>query len=585
MKTAGKKREGALSDETLIRSFIHERFADMFLSQSRRAQSGVLIAALLIAFIWYSRTKSLGPLAWALAAFAVTTARFFYTERFVRGQGPSHATQRIGIVLLINGLLMAIPLTSFEQLSELERAGMSIILLAGATASTATTLGYRSIFLAFAAPMLLPMAAAWAWSPDRNSNAVGYLGIALLVVLFLLFLISVSRQLNLMFEESCRYRYGEQQLNRELKHALEQADESNRAKTQFLAAASHDLRQPIHSMNVLVAALTLREIDPGSKEIVVLLDSVNQTLSKQLDSLLDISKLDAGTVKPQLENHRLDMLVRSHHVTMAPVALERGLQFELFVQDAIGVKTDDALLGRILNNLTDNAFKYTPRGGRTVIALHQQGEHAVLTVTDTGIGISADECERVFREFYQVANVERDRSKGLGLGLSIVRRLCDLLGVELSLQSEVGVGTTVTMVFLTVASNQARSLKPVHAPIPPGLAVLVVDDEAVVRQSMRLLLTQLGCQVHTAEGTAQAICIARNNHVDVILSDYRLREGDNGLMTIKGVQDIHPTSRVALITGDTAPDRLKDAQSAGVPLLHKPVTLDNLLSVLRPDTA
>lgn len=573
-------------NEALIRAFTHDRFVELFLSQSRRAQLGLLAAAAINALIWFGRSNASWAAAWMVAVAAVTAWRLAYTTRLVkRASIRRRETACIALLLLVNGLLMAVPLTQFDHFTEPERAATSIILIGAATASVATTSGYRFTFLYFAAPMLLPLSLAWATANSPANTQGGTWGLSVLIVLFLMFLASIARQAHQIFEDSSRYRFGEQILNAELQKALELADESNRAKTQFLAAASHDLRQPIHSMNVLVAALSLRTLDAGSREIVGLLDSVNQTLSKQLDSLLDISKLDAGTVKPNISAHRLDLLVIAHGDALSAVAAERGLRIQVDACDQVSALTDDGLFMRLLSNLTDNALKFTPRGGTVTLRVEHLNSQAVVTVEDTGIGIPPDHHERIFREFYQVANVERDRSRGLGLGLSIVRRLAALLGVSLRLRSMQGHGTTMTLSL----AGAAPQVKTTHGARPMavlrGLAVLVVDDESVVRESMRLLLSELGCSVHLAEGTRKAIKLARGHRVDVVLSDFRLRGNDSGLVTIKAIRRIHPASVGVLITGDTAPGRLRDAEDAGVPLLHKPVTLNQLLTALAPVTA
>lgn len=574
-----------MADERVVQAFVQERFVDLFLGQNRRAQAGLLVAALLVAFVWWRTTHTGWALAWLGLAALVTAVRYRYSEAFIRG-GASASDRRfdtharIIAVLLVNGVLMALPLVAFDRFSALERTAVSIILMASATASVSTTSGFRAVFLAFAAPMLLPLAAAWGWVAWHDGAGTAW-GLALLIAVYLLFLVSIGKQVHAVFVESCRFRHGEQQLTRELTRALEDASEANRAKTQFLAAASHDLRQPIHSMNVLVAALSLRELEPQSREIVGLLGSVNQTLSKQLDTLLDMSKLDAGVVRAELTVQRLDELVRAHHAATEPVARERGLRLELDLQAEPSVLTDAALLGRTLSNLTDNALKFTPAGGRVRLAVRRVGDEAVLEVADDGIGIAAHEQERVFREFYQVGNVERDRLKGLGLGLSIVRRLCLLLDIQLTLRSAPGAGTTVSLRMpLAQAVAPSRGAALASAGTPRGLRVLVVDDEAMVRQSMRLLLTALGCTVHLADGVAAAAVLAAQHELDVVLSDLRLRGGESGLAAIRAVTALQPGAKAALITGDTAPDRIRDAQAAGVPLLYKPVTLADLVGVL-----
>lgn len=567
-------------EDVAIRALAFDRFVDMFLSQNGRAQLGLLVAATLIALVWYQSTHSLLAIAWLVLAALVAVFRFLYSEAFIRRVAPPQRVARIVSVLLVNGVLMALPLQAFAYFSELGRAALSIILLASATASVATTSGFRLVFLAFAVPMLILLSLAWCWVAWINDSGAAW-GLAALIVLYLLFLVSIGRQANAVFQDLCRFRFGEQQLNRELTHALEEASEANRAKTQFLAAASHDLRQPIHSMNVLVAALSLRQLEPQSKEIVALLGTVNQTLSKQLDTLLDVSKLDAGVVHAEFAVHSLRKIVETHHAATSPVAQERGLRLELEDGVDVSASTDAALLTRALSNLTDNALKFTPRGGIVQLSVLSEQHLAVLRVRDSGIGISLDEQERVFREFYQVGNVERDRLKGLGLGLSIVRRLCALLDVQLQLESQPGVGTTITL-----RMPQAAPVEPVRIVarerdgFAKGLRVLVVDDEVMVRQSMRLLLTELGCLVHLAEGVDVAQSIAQAHPIDLVLSDLRLRDGASGLSVIHSIRALHPAAHAVLITGDTAPDRIREAQSAGVGLLYKPVALDDLIAVL-----
>ncbi|MEO6278447.1 hybrid sensor histidine kinase/response regulator [Roseateles sp.] len=568
----------------LVLAYIHQRFEETFLGQSRRAQIGMLLGATLIAAIWFNRVEPNRPIAmlWEGIVLLVTSWRMRYTPRFVHAAPPGGSMRRIAALLAVNGVLMALPLCDFQQFNATDRAAVSIVLLTTATASTVTTSGYRSLFLAFAAPMLVPLAAAWMWVGARHAD-MGAWGLGALILVFLLFLISLGRQVNETFEASSRYRHGEQQLNEELTRALERADESNRAKTQFLAAASHDLRQPIHAMTVLVAVLMLRNVDSDSAETIKLLDSVNQTLSKQLDSLLDISKLDAGTVMPRLAPCRLDALLIAHGEAMHGVAAERGIELTLQCSERMTTLTDEALFARVLQNLTDNALKFTPAGGRVSLSLQHVGDDAVLAISDTGIGMAADEHAHVFREFYQVANVERDRTKGLGLGLglSIVQRLCGLLGVPLSLASAPGAGTTVTL-RLPLSTAEGRPA-PVAGPVDlRDLSVLVIDDEAIIRNSMRALLGALGCRVQVAESGAQAADIVAAGGVDAILSDLRLRGGECGIEVLEQLRLIEPHAITAFITGDTAPERLSAAHATGVPVLIKPVGLPALLKVLRP---
>lgn len=573
-----------------VAAFMQRSFVDMFLAQSRRSQVGLLLGAALMTYTWWRATGGAMPIAWFALAIAVTVWRYFFTQGYVRSGGGTGDTQRIVHLLILNGVLLSLPLLAFVSYTDLDRAVLTMILVVVAAGSVVTTLGYRSLFLAFALPMFLSLAIAWLAGHGSGPLPPAAQAMPVLLLAFLVVLIGVGKQAARVFEDSCQIRFGERGRNAALAQALAHADEANRAKTQFLAAASHDLRQPIHSLNVLVAALAQRPLDERSREIVNLLGSVNQTLSAELDGLLEISKLDAGAVLPVLTHVRLDQLLAAHHATIEPLAEQAGVRCVLQVENELPVHSDATLLTRVLGNLTGNALKFTPRGGEVRLLARRVGSHAEVTVSDTGIGIAAQEHERVFQEFYQVGNVERDRTRGLGLGLSIVKRSCDLLGVRVHLKSVPGQGTSISLQMRLQEQAQDLEAAPLAPPsqapltLPKGLRVLVIDDEIQVRQSMQLLLSELGCEVFLADGTEQANAVAQSQALDAVLSDFRMRGADGGLAALAAVRTHHPAITAALITGDTAPHRITQARWAGVPLLHKPVALPALLSVLRGDT-
>lgn len=566
-----------------IDSTVEAQFIQTFLSQSRKAQIGLLLSAVLVALIWAGRAPVAYPLSWLSVFGVVSGLRWFFTDRFVLNGTVLSAHGRVGLTLVVNGLLMSIPLVAFDQFSELERLAISIILMATATASTATTAGYKSVFLAFAVPMLGPLAVSWALLKEHDPTGLSSWGIGVLVTVYLGFLVSLGKQVSAVFVQSCTYRLGEQRLNAELTVALQRADESSRAKTRFLAAASHDLRQPLHSINVLVAALSLAKLDDQARAIVGVLDTVNQSFSRQLDGLLDLSKLDAGAVAPDMARHRLDPILRSLAQSIEPLAKQKQVGWTSDIPPGIEALTDATLLRRMVSNLADNALKFTPPGGHIRLTLTLTGQHACIEVADTGLGIPEDDTARVFNEFFQVANAERDRSKGLGLGLSIVQRLCRMLDIQVQLTSALGQGTTVRLTLPAQLADGSPMPQPAltKQPITPGCRVLVVDDEAMVRQSMQLLLAQMGCQVFVADSTEQALAVARSHPLDVVMADFRLRDHDSGINTLRQLKSLQPNLVAALITGDTAPDRIQDAQAANVPLLYKPVPHEQLVALLQ----
>lgn len=567
-----------------VRAFAHGHFVDIFIGANRRSQVGLLLSATLLAFLWGSSGRLAPAAIWWSSVLTYTVWRYRFSERLLLGRPEAQSAGRILWMLALSGVFLAIPLWWFAEFSEVQRAAITIIMCSTAAASVSTTAGYRLYFLAYALPMLVPLQVAWVVVHWRSGVLSSGLALAGLILVYVAVLVSVARQSFATFAESCRIRFSERELNQQLSAALERESEANRAKTQFLAAASHDLRQPIHSLNVLVAALAQRPLDERSREIVKLLQTVNESLSSELDGLLEISKLDAGAVKPMLAPVSLSDLLLCHAATLAPLATERGIRLDVQVAEGIWGHTDGVLLQRVISNLTSNALKFTPPGGEIRLAVSTGSERATLSVQDTGIGIAPENHERVFREFYQVNNTERDRNRGLGLGLSIVRRYSDLLGIRVGLVSRLSEGTTVTLQLpvLTAAQTPAVSGEQVKVTaFPADFTVLLLDDEAQIRESMRLMFEEWGIRLLAVDSIESAEEVLRTQRLDFVLSDLRLREGDSGLQVLTLLRELELSVPMALITGDTAPERIALAQQAGVPLFHKPVPATQLLALLR----
>ena len=244
------------------------------------------------------------------------------------------------------------------------------------------------------------------------------------------------------------------------------------------------------------------------------------------------------------------------------------------------VETDRLLLERVVRNLVDNAIKYTDAGSiRLDVAA--TGDDVTVTVADTGRGIPQAEHARVFEEFYQLDNPERDRTRGFGLGLSIVKRLSDLLGIRLEMESAPGRGTTFPLhLVATVDAATGHETRSPSAARFAGLHVLVVDDEGQVRLGMKTLLEGMGCRSTLVDGTARAVAAAKADRPDIVVADFRLRGEDNGIATVRSVRAVYPEMPAILLSGDTAPDRLREAEAAGIALLHKPVAVDELANAI-----
>lgn len=312
-----------------------------------------------------------------------------------------------------------------------------------------------------------------------------------------------------------------------------------------------------------------------------------RALGEQLSGLLDLSKLDAGIIQTQATAMDLSPLLRQLHHEFTPLAHSKGLRLVLGCPESLGVQSDEVHLSRIVRNLLHNAIKYCDAGtvrlqAEAVPATNGVPAQVRVKVQDTGRGIPPEHQRQVFEEFFQLDNPERDRTRGLGLGLSIVQRLAQLLDIQVSLHSEVGLGTevTLTLVPATSALPQAMPTTSDESSLPL-CHMLVIDDETEVRAAMKALLTSRGCRVTLAAGTDEALRLAAEDPPDIALVDFRLRAEENGIKAIRQLRRQQPSLPALLVSGDNAPDRLREAQEEGLLLLHKPVSADTLLQAIR----
>lgn len=380
--------------------------------------------------------------------------------------------------------------------------------------------------------------------------------------------------------ERIRVEEHRRQYEAELREARNLAEHESKSKTRFLATASHDLRQPIQAMHLLAHLLVNNELPPASAEIATRLQEAVDGLSDMLAALLDISKLDAGLVEPELSEFSVSELFRQLAVEYRPQAVERGIALQ-YVGSHVYVRSDLHLLTRILRNLISNAIKYTP-SGTVLIGLRRAGECARLQVLDTGIGIAEGEYERIFDEFHQLGNTARDRREGLGLGLAIVKRLASLLGHPVAVVSEPGRGTCFSVqVPLALRREERRHRLPepgLPMPVPcEGAEILVVDDEADIRKGLEMSLRQWGYAVSVAADFGLAMDVLNEDNPPVlVIADYRLG-AETGIEVIQAVR--RRTGRciaALLLTGDATEERTREAERLGVQLLRKPVSAEQL---------
>jgi signal transduction histidine kinase/DNA-binding NarL/FixJ family response regulator len=366
-------------------------------------------------------------------------------------------------------------------------------------------------------------------------------------------------------------------LERKVQERTQQLHLTNQAKSRFLAAASHDLRQPLHALNLFIAQLSAEKDQAERDRLVGRMHAAVTAMNELFSALLDISKLDAGVLVPSISEFPVNHLLSRIETTFAVPAREKGLRLRVIASNA-WLRSDIILLERILLNLVSNAVRYTDRGG-IVIGCRHRGDRLRIDVCDTGIGVPEDQRQSIFREFYRLAGPDGDRRGSLGLGLAIVDRLCGLLDHPLELASTVGRGSRFSV---SVPSVPAQLVHAEAKELPRSMldgvhhnVVLVIDDDPLVREGMQGLLQSWGYRVAAvdSEHAALSAVAAQGRRPDLIISDYRLAHGKTGFEAIERLLRACGAPVPAfLISGDTAPERLREASASGYHLLHKPVS-------------
>ncbi|WP_225782359.1 hybrid sensor histidine kinase/response regulator [Xenophilus sp. Marseille-Q4582] len=383
----------------------------------------------------------------------------------------------------------------------------------------------------------------------------------------------------------------------ELAHKNQQLEVASQAKTRLLAAASHDLRQPLHALTLFSDGLANGETDPVRLTRIGHIRECVESLDRLFSELLNLSQLDAGVLQPQWREFALDPLFDEISRNFRPVAEQQELRLVVRKTD-LWVRSDYVMLSRILSNLVSNALRHTAEGG-VLVGARRRGRQVWIEVWDTGIGIAPQHQRRVFEEFYQIetacpearraqarapgaADTGSRAARGMGLGLATVQRLAALLNTRVELRSRPGRGTCVRVSARVVPPAQAvpsaRDEPAVEDGRLDGLRILVIDDERTILEGLQAVLGSWGAEVMAAQDRAEALALAARwpQPPDVVVSDLLLQGGDNGLDVLAALER-HPggiragTARL-LVTGETKPDRLREVAAAGIAVLYKPVS-------------
>ncbi|WP_299979642.1 hybrid sensor histidine kinase/response regulator [uncultured Pseudoteredinibacter sp.] len=558
------------------KQLVDEELLRLVAGQSRRVPYPIILAMALIASFAWQYIAAEVVISWLLFSGFWLLVRAYVLPKIALYPDAQKANEIAIILSAMNGIAHGSSCLFFPYFSVLEQAIQTMILLGISAGAVATTFGKRDIFIAYLLPSLLPISIMWALRPHPENPYSGYI-VSVLCLMFGMILLSLAKDMFKSFSTAFVAQQEQTKLNEKLQASLTSEASANRAKTQFLAAASHDLRQPLHTVSIFCAALEMQNEQESNKEIIEHMNGAVSTLSKQLDALLDISKLDAGITKPELKQVNLNALFSELEREFKPIAQDKGIEVEFTIKNTIGILNDEVLLIRILQNLIANAIKYSNEGKVQIELI--ESDRISMCVSDNGPGIPEEEQERVFEEFYQLHNSERDNSKGLGLGLAIVKRLCHLLNIELRLESSTQ-GTRFYLHFPQhielKPENDSMEVQPQSDSLMIGLQVLLIDDNIQVSRATQLLLENMGFTVVLAENKQQALKHWEQHNIDFVIADLRLRQQETGIDIIQELRHRNGNLPALLVSGDTAPERLHQAKDAAIKLLHKPLTSGTL---------
>jgi two-component system, sensor histidine kinase len=367
--------------------------------------------------------------------------------------------------------------------------------------------------------------------------------------------------------------------------ARRSADRANEAKSRFLATASHDLRQPLQTLSLLSGALRRTVTDPDAVQALGQQEQAIEAMSRLLNALLDISKLESGAVKADPTDFAVSGLFEELRLEFAAVAASKGLSFKVD-QCADCVHSDRSLIEQILKNLLSNAIKYTRQGWVTLACRHESPSSVRLEVLDTGIGIPSEQLRFIYDEFYRVGVSTNSSREGYGLGLSIVRRLVSLLGLELDVSSEVGKGSRFSLAVPVGLSEAQQAPQQGSEPMgrrPKGRPrILIVEDDASVRNATRMLLTGEGYSVAAVGSLSEAVEQGTAKpRVDLLVTDYHLRDGETGMQVIRTLrQALTVPLRAILVTGDTSAAMHELPTDPYLRIASKPMRPQELLKLL-----
>lgn len=549
--------------------------------------SGALLARLIAAWPLMAGMSAIGPLAiaaalwerapgaylgnWLLLSEAVAVAAIVL-NRFWQHVSVRSALRLATLIALGNGLMVGVLMPLFFARDSLAAGLLPATVCAVAGSATIALQAHRPAMIALIVGSLGPM---WLWAllaaPESRLAIVG------LILLYAAMLIGYGLRAHSVLRELLALRLENRRLLIESERRRQLLEQANHAKTRFLAAASHDLRQPLSALSLQIDALVLRA-DASGRPALARLQHSTMALSELLDGLLDLSRLESPGLSVSASSVDIAQLLRDLQAEFQPAAEAKHLRLLARVPATLPHNTDPALLLRALRNLISNAIRYTDRGGVLLAARYRQGR-VQIGVIDTGRGIAPDHQQRVFEEFFQV---DADAgASGLGLGLALVARIVSALRGDIQLRSRLGRGSVFSILLPPLATQQ-RPLREDVATVDggfPGRHVLVIEDDPENRYALHALLQHWGCEVVAVESLEAALLALVDARMapDLLISDLHLGAAGDGAVAIERLRDEFNLPLPAIVlTAEQDAKRLVELAQSGIRVLRKPVSAAGL---------
>jgi signal transduction histidine kinase len=582
--------EAELVEADLDQRVLIEQIKNLYESMGSLLLINLVIGVSLVVVFW-GLVPAIILLGWLTTLMVMLAVRAIYFYGFRKSFEPEqfdhyrriliYGSGAAGIIWGSTGVLFYIP----DQFSYELFIIAALYSMAGGSVFTLSM--YLPAFYAFVPITLLPLAGVLLMQGDTLHYVL-----AGITATFLISITTFNNKISKNYQASFRLRYENLSLIEQLTEQKQEADNANKAKSTFLAAASHDLRQPLYALQLFISILDELTTEEEPRHVLNQITRSADALNNLLDSLLDISQLDAGTLNTETSDFSLLEVIQKLSHEFEPRAKDKHLTIT-WPDTEQSLHSEPVLVEQILRNYLSNAFKFTDTG-LIRVSYEDNGGSITLSVSDTGCGIPTDSLSVIFDEFHQLGNPERDHSNGLGLGLSIVKRAAELLGLEIAVHSAPNVGSTFSVTIPKAQTSIATVAVPVDKPVrtiqhlSDRLLVIFIDDDIAIREATERLLQIWKCEVLVAADReeAMAMLVAAPRMPDAIIADYRLRENDTGVEVI-GAINAHYETKIpsVLITGEMDDSQFDSLADSEIKLLKKPVSpakLRAFLAAIKP---